>query len=212
MPERAIVFVDGNNWFHALKNAGLTNLGQLNYAKVSRKILMGREWVATHYYVGQVRQEDNAQLYAAQRRAMMWLKARDTRIRIIYGRLEPRRVINDAAIELKEYLANLTIRIDRDVYRYLSALANRYERLTVPVEKAVDVNIAVDMVSMAINNEYDTAYLLSADGDFTPAVDTAMAQGKKIFAVSIEPGAKLAKSVHKFIRLNKDWFDECFGE
>ena len=30
--------------------------------------------------------------------------------------------------------------------------------------------IATDMISMAYDNEYDVAYLLSADGDYTPAV------------------------------------------
>lgn len=29
--ERAMVFVDGNNWYHGLGNAGLTGLGWLNY-------------------------------------------------------------------------------------------------------------------------------------------------------------------------------------
>ena len=30
--ERAVVFVDGNNWYHALRRAGCTGLGWLNYA------------------------------------------------------------------------------------------------------------------------------------------------------------------------------------
>lgn len=212
MPERAIFFVDGNNWYHHLRNAGFTNLGQLNYAKISEKLLMDREWVATRYYVGRVNQVEDPALYAAQRRAMNWLEAQGTKISVIYGRLESREVTNDAAIELKQYLADLDVRIDRGVYKYLVALANKYKKITVTVEKAVDVKIAVDMVKMAIDNEYDTAYLLSADGDFTPTVEVATNQGKKIFAVSIENGAKLASSVHKFIHLDKSWLNDCFGE
>jgi len=212
MPERAIFFVDGNNWYHHLKRAGFTNLAHLNYAKISEKLLVDREWVATRYYVGRVNQEDDPKLYAAQRRAMNWLEAQDKRIKVIYGRLEHRDVKNDAVIELKQYLADLDVRINTDVYKYLIAFANKYKKVTVTVEKAVDVKIAVDMVKMAIENEYDTAYLLSADGDFTPAVEIAASQGKKIFAVSMEHGAKLAGSVYKFIHLEESWPNDCFGE
>jgi len=67
MPDRAVVFVDGNNWYHSLKNSGISSLGRLNYAKVTVKLLGPRQWIATRYYVGQVRQQGNTQLYAAQR-------------------------------------------------------------------------------------------------------------------------------------------------
>jgi len=77
MPERSVVFVDGNNWYHSLTNLGISNLGRFNYAKVSRKLVGPREWTATRYYVGQVRQQENTILYSAQRRYMAWLGARD---------------------------------------------------------------------------------------------------------------------------------------
>jgi uncharacterized LabA/DUF88 family protein len=48
------------------------------------------------------------------------------------------------------------------------------------------------MVRMADRNEYDVAYLLAADGDYTPAVEAVMGAGKKVFAASLEPGAQLA--------------------
>lgn len=78
------------------------------------------------------------------------------------------------------------------------------------VEKAVDVMLAVDFVLMAQRNEYDAAYLLTADGDFTPAVDAAKELGKKIYAASPSHGAKLASHVDSFIKLDSLWFDDCF--
>jgi uncharacterized LabA/DUF88 family protein len=160
MPERSVVFVDGNNWYHSLTNLGISNLGRFNYAKVSRKLVGPREWTATRYYVGQVRQQENTILYSAQRRYMAWLGARSPRISIHYGRLE-QRPRNDAAAELKRYLAELKVRIDPAVYKDLLSLAVRHAVVSVTVEKAVDVMLAVDMVRMAERNEYDTAYLLS---------------------------------------------------
>ncbi|MHA1916410.1 MAG: NYN domain-containing protein, partial [Promethearchaeota archaeon] len=38
------------------------------------------------------------------------------------------------------------------------------------VEKKVDIRIAIDMVSLAYENAYDTAVLVSGDGDFLPVV------------------------------------------
>jgi len=43
--DRAVLFVDGNNWYHALKEVGATDLFQLDYAKVSKKIITpARAW------------------------------------------------------------------------------------------------------------------------------------------------------------------------
>ena len=210
--DRATVFVDGNNWYHGLKNAGLTGLGWLNYAKVSAKIVGGRDWIGTRYYIGQVQQKRNMALYADQRRCMAWLTARDKRISIHYGRLEERPVVNEFAREVKRYLGSLTVRIDPAVFKHLIARAAHHEHTSVMVEKAVDVMLAVDLVRMADRNEYDVAYLLASDGDYTPAVQTAMAAGKRVFAAAIEPGAQLAKVVYKYLPLKREWFADCFGE
>ena len=47
MPDRAIPFIDGSNWYHALKSIGLANPGRLNYAKLSQKLVgprPGLDW------------------------------------------------------------------------------------------------------------------------------------------------------------------------
>lgn len=210
--ERAIVFVDGNNWYHALKDAGLTGLGWLNYGKVSAKVVGARSWVGTRYYVGQVQQKGNTRLYADQRRYMAWLQARDKRITVHYGRLEERPLINEFAREVRQYLGNLQVRIAPEVYTHLVTAATKHEHSTVTVEKAVDVMLAVDLVRMADRDEYDVAYLLAADGDYTPAVEAAMSVGKKVFAASLRPGAELARVVYKFLPLKRAWVTDCFGE
>ena len=74
------------------------------------------------------------------------------------------------------------------------------------VEKAVDVKIAVDMISMAHQDIYDVAYLLSADGDFTPAVDEVRKIGKRVIAASPLRGAELAARVNAFIPMKRDFF------
>ena len=64
MPDRAVLFVDGNNWYHPLVGLGLTRLGRLDYASISEKLTDPRTWIATRYYVGEVHRRGNSCLYA----------------------------------------------------------------------------------------------------------------------------------------------------
>lgn len=210
MPDRAILFVDGSNWYHALKSIGVTSPGRLDYAKLSQKLVGPRTWVATRYYVGQVRQVGNRRLYRDQRSFLAGLRNTDPRITTHMGRLEPRTVENEAAKELRQYLHELPVRIDREVFHDLLTIAARHESTQVMVEKAVDVMLAVDLVTMAGRDQFDTAYILSADGDYCPAVETAAQSGKHVYACSPAYGAALASVVRAFIRPAAHWFADCY--
>lgn len=48
------------------------------------------------------------------------------------------------------------------------------------IEKKIDVKIAIDMVSDAYENVYDTAVLVSGDGDFLPVVQKLKKIGKEV--------------------------------
>ena len=78
------------------------------------------------------------------------------------------------------------------------------------VEKAVDVMLAVDLVMMAQRDEFDSAYILSADGDYTPAVEAVIGLGKAVYAFSPAQGAQLGGVVRAFIRPKADWFGDCY--
>jgi uncharacterized LabA/DUF88 family protein len=209
--DRAVFFVDGNNWYHGCIGLGLGDLGRLNYPRVCQKLAGPRQWVSTRYYIGRVPQIGNVQLASDQQRFLAAIQSQDSRISVHLGRLEPRHVTNEAALEMKRYLANLKVRIDSSVFRDLIRLADEHVQTTVMVEKAVDVQIAIDMVILAEHDLYDTAYLLSADGDLTPAVEAVREKGKKVFVASPSSGARLAAACNTFIRLPKAWFDGLFG-
>ena len=118
---------------------------------------------------------------------------------------------NALAGELLTYLASLTTRIDRTVFADLIALGTKHRRGGVFQEKAVDVMLAVDLATMATADDYDAAYILSADGDFTPAARFARNLGKKVYAVSANRGAQLASAVNSFIRIDKPWLADCYS-
>ena len=46
--------------------------------------------------------------------------------------------------------------------------------------KEDDIHLAVDMVKLAYNNAYDTAILVSSDGDFVPAIQAVKETGKRV--------------------------------
>lgn len=208
--DRAIVFIDGNNWFHALQAVGVEDRGRLDYQKISQKLLGPRTWLETRYYIGRMTQQISAKLYGEQRSFLAGLTKTDQRISVHLGRLEPRKAKNLAAKELRQYLGNLSTPIDRTVFANLNAIARRHDDAVVYVEKAVDVMLALDLATMAMGDGYDAAYLLSADGDYTPAVAVARKLGKKVYAASPLSGAQLASAVNTFITLPKAWFADCY--
>jgi uncharacterized LabA/DUF88 family protein len=207
---RAVLFVDGNNWYHGLDRIG-ESASRLDYVKLSTKLVGARTWSGTRYYVGQLEQTGNKTLYAEQRKFLAALRAQDPRrISVHLGRIERVPTENPMVDELRHFLSIQTTGMDVDVRHRLELMANRYERIETYKEKASDVYLATDLVRMAGTNGYETAYVLSADGDYTPAVQYVCSLGKKVFAVSAQPGAQLAKVVTKFIPIKSEWLRDCY--
>ena len=81
------------------------------------------------------------------------------------------------------------------------------------VEKASDVNLALDLVLDAQKGVYNEAYLISNDGDLSGAVSSAINFDKKIVYVAI--GNKKSISHHlkkvasRTFYITKDFIQEC---
>ncbi len=81
-------------------------------------------------------------------------------------------------------------------------------RKGIPIEKGVDVLITVDMIRYARNNAYDTAILVSGDGDFAPALEFLKDFGKHIENAYFSKGRSFNLENHsdRFINLdNLPW-------
>jgi uncharacterized LabA/DUF88 family protein len=210
--DRAVLFIDGNNLYHGLRSIGMSDLGRLDFKAISEKLVgPARDWIGTRYYIGRVNQSEEPKLYASQRSFAASFQARDSRHSIYFGRLETRSVESAAAKELAEYLQALAIRIEQSVYTDLIALAKKHRKASVKVEKAVDVMIATDMVAMAARDEYDAAYLLSADGDLTPAVSFVRDSGRKVYVAAPGPASQLRQVANTLIPLRESWFADCWA-
>jgi len=83
-----------------------------------------------------------------------------------------------------------------------------------PVEKGVDVRIAVDIVTHAYSNIYDKAILVSGDADFVPAIKVAQDFGKEVINVCF-PKTKsfhLNQICNNTIIIDKEKFSELKWE
>jgi len=83
-------------------------------------------------------------------------------------------------------------------------------RSGVSIEKGIDVLVAVDMIRYARNNAYDTAILVSGDGDFAPALEFLKDFGKHIENAYFSKGRSHHLSSHsdRFIKLDSLPWDQ----
>jgi uncharacterized protein (TIGR00288 family) len=93
---------------------------------------------------------------------------------------------------------------------HLRKRGEEFRELVVLKDKAVDVAMAVDLVEMTIADEFDAAYLLTADGDFTPAVESVRKRDKKVYVASTWFSSHLQRVANAFITLTPEWFSDCY--
>jgi len=81
------------------------------------------------------------------------------------------------------------------------------------VEKASDVNLALDLALDAQKRIYDEAYILSNDGDFSGAVNSAVSFGKKVIYVAIgnrkSISHHLKKVASRTLYITRDYISDC---
>lgn len=145
MDERVMLFIDGSNFYYAIKEIKRRypdiHIDPFDFFKFSKVLARGRKLIRTYYYTAQRPETDSPDRIAAQRRYFDHIKQ----------------------------TPYCTLR--------LGHLASRYGIL---VEKGVDVLLTVDMMRLARLNSYDTAILVSGDGDFTAAVSDIKELGKQV--------------------------------
>ncbi|QQG42411.1 MAG: NYN domain-containing protein [Candidatus Giovannonibacteria bacterium] len=57
--ERIFIIIDGNNFYHRLKELKLTNLLSFDYEKITRFLVGRRFLMSKNYYIGAIREEHN---------------------------------------------------------------------------------------------------------------------------------------------------------
>lgn len=141
--ERVMIFIDGSNFYHGLiESAGRASL---DFRRFAEDLCGTRRLVHVHYYNVPIPQADGAAQYAGQQKFLAALRR----------------------------LPYFTVHLGRIVYRtrdeQCPRCGNSY-RVRYRTEKGVDVQIASHMLTYAFDDQFDTAILVSQDGDFAPVV------------------------------------------
>jgi uncharacterized LabA/DUF88 family protein len=109
----------------------------------------------------------------------------------------------EQAREQEKFLASLHDMAYMEVR--LGIIKQRGEEM---VEKGVDVMLATDLVVKALRDQYDTAIVVSGDGDFFPAYQAVKDVGKHVEVAAFDANlsAEAARTADVYIKLNKTWF------
>jgi len=196
--ERVAIFIDGSNFYHGLKICiGNT---KVDFSKFSQLLCGSRELVRAYYYNAPVNQQAFPDIYKDQQKFFGSLKTVPYFV-LKLGRLEKRTVKVD-----KE---NLIKTFGDDVAKLI--LEKWGEVITTYVEKGVDIDLAADMLRLAYNNAYDTAIIVTGDGDFVSAVNGVKDMGKHVENANFSDGKgyHIRTACDKFISLDKDFLKPC---
>lgn len=183
--DRVMIFIDGNNLYQGAKDL-LGRAPRIDLQTFAHALCgPDRRLMRTYYYSALSDREDNPSAYS---RHKSFLDEVNTlpRFEVVVGYLQKKAVPGK--------------RID-------TADSSTY----IHTEKETDVNIATDMLSLAYDDGYDVAILVSADSDYTRVIDRIKSRGK-VVEVAICEGARAYKLKHHaddVLTLNPDFFAVC---
>lgn len=187
--ERVIIFVDGSNFYHSIKNQDVIKINHASF--FNSLITQNQKLINIYYYNSPVNQKQFPRLYVLQQKYFSKLSKIEN-IVIKLGRLEERN--NNLKEKIQEsfkyiflLLSNLKINDNLDKIKNEFLKLNNLFAVFLEkgnfVEKGVDVNIALDLVTLAYENKYDCAILISNDSDFVPAIKHLINLNKKVIGV-----------------------------
>jgi uncharacterized LabA/DUF88 family protein len=160
--ERVCVFIDGGNFHHlVLKKLSVQEL-DFSFDKFALFLANGREVIGSgkRFYVGTVREIEGSlrskEAMAKQTELFTLLKNDGWEIKTSKLRMRREKlIIDDRVIGYQDLL--------KKGIKQIESIRTR--------EKGIDVKLATDLIVGAVDNQYDTAILVSSDGDLIPAVD-----------------------------------------
>ena len=146
MTERVIVFIDGSNFYHSVKEEfsihDNIDFRASGFDSLIKTLTGQRLLAAVYYYNAPLDRNLNKEVYSKQQKFFDELR-RLPGWNVILCRLR------------KNETGNYTVKGD-------------------------DVHLAVDMVRLTYENVFDTAIIISGDGDFVPAIKVVQKLGKRV--------------------------------
>jgi uncharacterized LabA/DUF88 family protein len=191
--KRAVAFFDGQNLYHHARNAFGYHHPNYDIQKLSQCICNQENWnlVGIHFYTGVPDPADDP----------MWN-------RFWTGKLAAMGRQGIAVFSRSLRYRNKTVKLpDGSTYSFLHG-----------EEKGIDVRIALDVIGMAVRNEYDVALVFSQDQDLSEVADEirviAHQQNRWIrmaCAYPISPTTSNRRGINntQWIQIDRKLYDTC---
>lgn len=204
---RAIVFIDGSNFYHNVKLEGIIP-GQVDFLKLSELVCQKFNAFRTKtiYYssipdisVGQEAYYGHMK-FLSKLKALPNFEVKSRKLQKISNR--------ESVIEQQKLVTSLNL-CEQCKIKFDDHLTTFVKRLSFR-EKGIDVSIAVDMLEKAIKNECDYCILISGDADFIPVMNLIKENGKMAYSASVKSGySSEMRRTQKFIYLKYDMLLSC---
>ena len=168
---RVSIHIDGANFYMlALKPFGIKD-ANFDYENFALMLANGRDIVphGKRFYIGTV----------PERVGDFKSKAAVSRQTSLFTRLHSAHWETRTSIHKKKFEI---IMVDDKVQDWENLLNKGVNSFAFEkyVEKGIDVKLATDLIVGAVDNQYDTALVVSSDTDLIPAIDWVRSRGKKV--------------------------------
>ncbi len=208
MSKKAVVFVDGNNWYHNVKS--MFKPGDVDISKVAKFLCAVKKYdlIEVRWYVSTPSIEDGEAMYYSHMAFLSHLEKKG--VRVITRKLQ--RLSNKEVLrKKKETIDSLDLcktckPLVESVFLDLADLKKK--------EKGIDIWIAVDMIKICLmENSCDVCVLISGDADFVPALNLIKEKKKEILTAMVPSGYsfELRKNFPYFI-LKKETLMKCLRD
>ena len=184
MAKSAIVFVDGNNWYHNTKK--IIDTKEIDFIKLADFIAnkFDLEIKKIRYYNSIPDISENHLIYHKHMEFLTNLEKQG--IQVFKRKLQ--KTSNEEIVKQKQKMLE---RIDLCKTCFPLVKLNCFSCIgnTSKKEKGIDVKIAVDMIRKSlIENICEVCILISGDADFIPAMQTIKDDKKEVITASVYTG------------------------
>lgn len=203
----AIIFIDGNNFYHNLKKCGVIP-SQLDFGKLIDAVCekFNVSCKKSIYYNSIPSIEHGEEIYYNHMKFLSSIsklpnfevKTRKLQKISNYEVLREQKSL----INKMKLCENCRPKVENHITTFIKSLSFK--------EKGIDVMIAVDMLNNALKSECDICILISGDADFIPVMELIKSSGKMVYSAFVSCGySSEIRHTQRFMYIKNEMLLNC---
>jgi len=202
--KKAILFIDGSNTYHRLKENGLYDF--FSYKWLYKELRKKFDVISVFFYDATKSSRIEKEGYEKQQQFHEDLRKEIPGVKIRTRKLKYLKV--DGKVSSARRDAEFCDVCEQKIDKFLQdAGLHKLSK-----EKGVDVLLVTDMIKLAFQEKYEVALLLTGDADFVPAVEILPTLKKEVGNVHLFVGSsgELRNACDSHILISCDRNNKCF--